>query len=191
VQWYSKLFRFPRVRIERYDHFVKQTYRNRCVIATADGPLALTVPIESDGGGKQLMRDVRVSNHGKWRKEHWNALCAAYGETPFFEYLADDIAPFFEQSFPFLFDFNLRITECVCDLLDIHPVMETTDEYCKAPEGGVIDLRESIRPKHPAPDNAFTPRPYYQVFRGKTGFLPNLSILDLLFNEGPEAVRYL
>ena len=193
VQWYQKLAGSDTVYLEQHDHFIKQTYRNRCVIATTQGPQALTVPVESPQGlriDKTELKDVRISDHGAWRHLHWQALQSAYGESPFFEFYADDLRPFFEKRWDFLFDFNLAITRKMCELLDIEPHIELTEAYLPCPEDA-IDYRDAIRPKHPLPDASFTPRPYYQVYQLKFGFLPNLSILDLLFNEGNEAVLYL
>ena len=193
VQWYQKLTGSDTVYLEQHDHFIKQTYRNRCVIATTQGPQALTVPVESQQGlriDKTELKDVRISDHGAWRHLHWQALQSAYGESPFFEFYADDLRPFFEKRWDFLFDFNLAITRKMCELLDIEPHIELTEAYMPCPEDAV-DYRDAIRPKHPLPDASFTPRPYYQVYQQKFGFLPNLSILDLLFNEGNEAVLYL
>lgn len=193
VQWYQKLAGSDTVYLEQHDHFIKQTYRNRCVIATTQGPQALTVPVESPQGlriDKTELKDVRISDHGAWRHLHWHALQSAYGESPFFEFYADDLRPFFEKRWDFLFDFNLAITRKMCELLDIEPHIELTEAYLPCTEDAV-DYRDAIRPKHPLPDASFTPRPYYQVYQQKFGFLPNLSILDLLFNEGNEAVLYL
>ena len=190
VQWYQKLNRYDRCLIECHDHYIKQTYRNRCTIATTQGMQTLSVPIERYDGLKCAMRDIRVSDHGNWRHLHWNALMSAYGESPFFVYYADDIRPFFEKRWEFLFDFNMEITFKMCELIDIRPTISTTDAYV-ADTAGMHDLRDTIRPKHPLLDEQFVPTPYYQVYRQKHGFLPNLSVLDLLFNEGNEAVFYL
>lgn len=191
VQWYQKLNRYDTCLIERCDNFVKQTYRNRCVIATASGQQKLTVPVEGTAGkgGKILERDVRISDHGNWRHIHWNAIASAYGESPFFEFYADDLRPFFEKRWTYLFDFNWDITLKMCELLDIRPHIVPTTEYAAEADN---DYRDVIRPKHPGDDPTFRPEPYYQVFRQKEqAFVPNLSILDLLFNEGNEAVLYL
>lgn len=188
VQWFQKLHRYDRCLIERYDNYVKQTYRNRCVIAATGGPQTLTVPIERYDGCKCLMRDIRISDHGAWRHVHWNAIVSSYGESPFFDYYADDILPFFERRWKYLYDFNLDITHTVCSLLDIRPVIEPTSDYIRTEDVAADDFRDAIRPKHTLPDAAFEPRPYYQVYSRKHGFLPNLSILDLLFNEGPEGI---
>jgi hypothetical protein len=188
VQWYQKLNRYDECLIERCDNFIKQTYRNRCIIATTNGVQALTVPIEKYDGLKCQMRDIRISDHGNWRHLHWNALMSAYGESPFFEFYADDIRPFFERRWDYLFDFNMEITQKMCELLDVIPHILPTDEYCN---DEIDDFRDAIRPKHPLPDADFQLRRYYQVYEQKYGFLPNLSILDLLFNEGNEAIMYL
>lgn len=192
IQWYQKLHRMPCI-IEQHDHFVKQTYRNRCVIATANGTQTLTVPIERYNGTKCPMRDIRISDHGNWRHLHWNALVSAYGETPFFEFYADDLRPFFEKQHTFLFDLNLDIMHTMCQLLDVRPQVTLSEQYIVLPseDDAVVDFREAIRPKHPLPDADFNPTPYYQVRAQRYGFLPNLSILDLLFNEGPEGIFYL
>ena len=192
IQWYQKLHRMPCI-IEQHDHFVKQTYRNRCVIATANGTQTLTVPIERYDGTKCPMRDIRISDHGNWRHLHWNALVSAYGETPFFEFYADDLRPFFEKQHTFLFDLNLDIMHTMCQLLDVRPQVTLSEQYIVLPseDDAVVDFREAIRPKHPLPDADFNPTPYYQVRAQRHGFLPNLSILDLLFNEGPEGIFYL
>ncbi len=192
IQWYQKLHRMPCI-IEQHDHFVKQTYRNRCVIATANGTQTLTVPIERYDGTKCPMRDIRISDHGNWRHLHWNALVSAYGETPFFEFYADDLRPFFEKRHTFLFDLNLDIMHTMCQLLDVRPQVTLSEQYIVLPseDDAVVDFRDAIRPKHPLPDADFNPTPYYQVRAQRHGFLPNLSILDLLFNEGPEGIFYL
>ena len=128
VQWYQKLHRYDTVWLERHDSFIKQTYRNRCVIAATHGPLTLTVPVAHDGASP-LTRDMRISDHGDWRRLHWNAIRSAYGESPFFEFYADDLAPFFEKRWEFLVDFNEAIMEKMCELLDIRPNVKHTVSY--------------------------------------------------------------
>ena len=187
VQWYQKLHRAEDVQIEQWESFQKQTYRNRCLIATTQGIQALTVPTER--GGSPLIKDTRISDHGNWRHLHWNALMSAYGESPFFEYYQDDIRPFFEQRWDYLIDFNEAIRTKICELIDIQPQVSLTKEFTTV--NNSFDFRSAIRPKNPQPDPDFEPKPYYQVYQQKHGFLPNLSILDLLFNMGPESIFYL
>jgi len=195
IQWYQKLCRYDRCVIEQHDSYQKQTYRNRCIIATANGVQALTVPVCSASPADK-MKDIRISDHNQWRRIHWNALQSAYSESPFFEYYADDIRPFYEQHYDFLTDFNEAIRQKLCELLDIHPTVEYSEQYIPqstihSQHSTVTDFRDVIHAKHPLPDPTFKPEKYWQVFQHKHGFLPNLSILDLLFCMGPEAVFYL
>jgi hypothetical protein len=234
VQWYQKLNRYDECLIERHESFIKQTYRNRMIIPTTNGPLSLTIPTNHDIS--LSMKDIRISDHANWRHVHWNALLSAYGESPFFEYYQDDIRPFYEKKYEFLFDFNMETTEKMIELLDIRPKISVTDEYVLSEERRVkseeseerrvkseeseerrvkseefnspkaqaqfniqhstfntqiVDFRDAIRPKKPLPDPEFESKRYYQVYGQKYGFQPNMSILDLLFNEGNEAVFFL
>ena len=184
VQYFCKLISYESVMMETCENYPKQTYRNRCMIATANGLQPLTIPVESPKTDKCLTKDIRISDHGNWQHIHWHALVSAYGMSPFFEYYEDDFSAFYQQKYHFLFDFNEQIRLTVCELLDIQPNINYTIEYIPDVPN---DFRETIRPRHPGVDNTFIPQPYYQVFREKLGFLPNLSIVDLLFNMGPEA----
>jgi hypothetical protein len=192
VQYFAHLQIAEQVWIEQYDHYQKQTYRNRCVIAAPDGPLSLTVPIEKPNTQKAFMRDIRISDHGNWRHLHWNAIESAYNHTPFFEYYKDDFRPFYEKKFDFLVDYNEQLCQLVCQLIDIDTSLQRTESYVAEPLNTIIDLRDAIHPKKEVMDDAsFSAVPYYQVFQERLGFLPNLSIIDLLFNMGPEAILVL
>ena len=171
VQWYQKLACSPKVLIEQHDAYQKQTYRNRCLIATTNGVQALTVPVTVEMGR------ALISDHGN---------C----DSPFFLYYEDDLRPFFTERWEYLYDFNEAIRQKMCELIDIHPNLSFTTEYVKCGDIGndVLDLREAIQPKHPLADSQFTPQRYYQVYERKHGFLANLSILDLLCNMGPESI---
>lgn len=173
ISWYEQLARTTEpVFIETHENFQKQTVRTRCRIATANGVQTLSVPVNGSGS----IRDIHISDHNNWRHLHWQALSSAYGSSPFFEYYADDIAPFFEKKWDSLFDYNLEITRKMCELLDLRKDIQLTDSY----QGSTIDLNQKADCK-----------PYYQVFQARHGFLPDLSILDLLFNMGPESILYL
>lgn len=193
IQWYQKLHRHKPCLIERHESFIKQTYRNRMVIATANGAQPLSIPVTHDDS--MLITDIRISDHANWRHVHWNALASAYGESAFFEYYQDDIRPFFEQKWEFLYDFNEAIMYKMIELLDLRVDVGATESYIKTEThdnaDAIGDYRESIRPKKPLPDAAFCPQRYYQVYAQRHGFIPNLSILDLLFNQGNESILYL
>lgn len=182
LSYYACLVRAEQAFVEQWDHYTKQTPRNRCVIASPAGRQVLTIPVVKVEG-KQLMRDVRISDHGAWRHLHWNALKTAYNASPFFEYYADDFAPFYEQRYEFLLDFNLALHRLVCELLAIDTPVRLTEAYDAHPVA-CADLRDfSALP--------LLREPYYQVFAPGHGFLAGLSIADLLFNLGPEGLLYL
>lgn len=193
VEYYSKLYAYKHIYVEQYDNYIKQTYRNRCTIASADGPLALSIPTVKPEAQKCPMKDIRISDHGNWRHLHWTALESAYSGSPFFEYYKDDFHPFYEKKYEFLYDFNALLCEKVCELIDIQPHIERTSEYKTDFASDEEDFREIIHPKKECTslDEGFSPIPYYQVFQARHGFLPNLSIIDLLFNMGPESLLVL
>lgn len=173
VSYYSALFRNGGAFLEVCDTYVKQTPRNRCVVDSPQGPLTLTVPVEHAAPGTPV-RDIRISDHGNWRRQHWQALSSSYSRSPFFEYYADDFAPLYERKRDFLADFNEDLLRLACSIMDIGVTVRRTEEY--VPQAG---------------GTPYEPRPYYQVFARKHGFLPDLSIVDLIFNMGPESVLLL
>lgn len=185
ISYYRQLNNGPII-IERCCNYQKQSYRNRCKIATEAGVMTLSIPVEKPSG-KVLTRDVRISAHDNWQHLHWTAIESAYQSSPFFEYYADELRPFYEpQKFKYLYDFNIELQNKICNLLNINPQIEYSQEYINAQETDV-DLREAIHPKRSiiAPEKLL---PYYQVFRQRHGFIPDLSIIDLLFNMGPESI---
>lgn len=175
ISHYSAYYRADEVRLEVCDNFTKQTLRNRCWIDSPNGALALTIPIVKTEG-KTLMRDIRISDHGNWRHQHWTALESSYRQSPFFEYYADEFAPFYVKRWEFLADFNEELMALVASLLDISKPVTRTTTY----EGFALPQRESGEGA-----------PYYQMFASRHGFLPDLSIVDLLFNQGPEGLLWL
>lgn len=213
VHYYTKLYSCELAGIpiveEQADHYVKQTYRNRCIIAGDDGPIALTIPVSAppalpDGSSplgisKTPMHAVLISDHGNWRHQHWQSIVSAYRSTPYFDYYADDFEQIFHNDTTLLVDFNAALRNLVLDCLDLHPSITVNTEHYLSTKPQRIsspkvtpeepsDFRESIRPKLPYSfDSHFHPTPYYQVFAQRHGFLPNMSIIDLLFNMGPES----
>ena len=175
------------VLIEQYDNYCKQTYRNRCRIATSAGIQTLTIPVVKSTSPKQLMKDVRISDHGEWRHQHWNALESAYMNSPFFMYYQDDFRPFYEKKYEFLIDFNTELTLLIMTLAGIDKPVKLTESYGKNGQN-LTDLRQMVNPGTAEPQDC---RPYWQVFKEKYGFLANLSAVDLLFNMGPEFPLYL
>ncbi|MGL5957077.1 MAG: WbqC family protein [Phocaeicola sp.] len=187
THYFAKMLNAEQIFIEAHEHFVKQTYRSRCQIATANGALNLTVPVQKTSGQKKPIRDTRIDYSEDWQRQHWRTFVAAYKSSPFFEYYADDFLPFFEQKESFLFDLNLKITNCIVETLQITTPLLLTEAYNKH-LSIEEDFRNTISPKQAIKthkqDEATT---YYQCFSDRNGFLPNLSILDLLFNEGNNA----
>ncbi len=190
IRYFTKLMAYPQVTIEKEEHYHKQSYRNRCLIMAANGPLMLSVPVFEGPGAKAPMKELRLSYDHQWQKIHWRSIVSAYNNSPFFEYYSDDLAPFFhEQKWKFLIDYNSRLQDVVLELMGIKVQIDFTQEYVPEEETdeSTDDFRYSIHPKpsRNRGDLHFVATPYNQVFQEKFGFMPNLSILDLLCNEGP------
>lgn len=172
------------------EHYVKRSYRNKCSILSANGVMALTVPLSRSSSDDAdlthaAMKDLKVSYDDNWRHVHWQSLVSAYNMSPFFEYYEDDIKPLFERKFDYLVDLNAEAMDIVNRLLMMDDVMINVSETYIPAQTVELDLRNQITPKTHL--NDFNQKEYYQVFSEKYGFQPNLSILDLLFNLGPES----
>ena len=193
IHYYCKLFHFDKIIVEQHCNYIKQTYRNRCSIVAANGIMTLSVPIEKFSEKKQQTKDVRIANHGNWQHLHWNAIVSAYNSSPFFEYYQDDFVLFFKKKHTFLFDLNESLRELITALLGIgNEKISYSTMYSKEVIVDVDDCREIIHPKkNHKEDSCFSPVQYYQVFDARFGFLPNMSIIDLLFNMGTESLLIL
>ncbi len=178
----------PDVWIEREEHFPKQTYRNRAHIYSPDGMLSLVVPVIKGAKNHTKVKDVRISYDFRWQRLHWMSLQGCYRRSAYFEYYEDDFAPFYEKQYEFLYDYNLGLTELILKSLKIKAPLQFTQDFEHEYGGNVADFRRSI---HPKKESGSTPKPYFQVFEERQGFKPDLSIVDLLFNQGPQAVLYL
>ena len=196
ISWFVSLMTDEPIFIEQYENYQKQTIRNRCTIDSPNGPLHLSIPVDKGNfvGGKCLMKDVRISTHSDWQHQHWYALETSYYNSPFFEYLQDDFRPLYEKRWDFLMDFNESLIQKCCEMLDIQPNISRTNEYVG------VDVNPNVKPN--VNDSTLNSKTltlnsqpstlnYYQVFQQKHGFLPDLSIIDLIFNMGNESLLFL
>ncbi len=188
VSYYAVLSRNrDEVTIEQYDHYAKQTYRNRCRILGANGIIDLVIPVVKFHGRKVMMKDVRIDYDSHWQKIHWKSIVSAYASAPFFEFMNDSFLKFYTKRYTFLADLNMDLLLSALDLLQISANISRSTSYL--PLDRKTDTREAIHPKRKLDhtDYNFQPVEYYQVFSGRHNFKADLSILDLLFNEGPNA----
>ncbi len=192
VQAFSHILAADNVIVERFDHYERKTYRNRTAILAANGPMNLTIPVVKPDG-KMRVRDIRISYDMEWQKNHLRSITSAYNSSPFLEFYIDDILHLYEKRWEFLIDLNLEALRTSLDMLDIKKDITLTEKFIENYEEDVADLRGIIHPKkdYRTFDPAFNPAPYYQLFTEKQKFYPNLSILDLIFNMGPEAALVL
>lgn len=174
---------------ENEDNYQKQTYRNRTYIYGANGRLLLSVPIKHTGkeGERKRYKDIQIENDFPWQSLHWKSLETAYRTSPFFEYYEDEFAPLFTTKKKFLLDFNYECLQAVLECLQLDINYSKTESYQKEPINQT-DLRTLTIAKK---ERDYTFESYIQVFSEKHGFIPNLSILDLIFNEGTNALTYL
>ena len=173
--------------IEKEEHFVKQTYRNRTHIYSPDGVLTLTVPVVKGAKVHTKITEVKISYDFAWQRLHWLGLQNCYRRSTYFEFYEDDFARFYNDRFEYLFDYNQQQLALILKLLKIKTELQYTEAY-ETHYLGVNDFRLSINSKN---NSGFQQKPYFQLFEEKRGFLKNLSIVDLLFNHGPQAMTYL
>lgn len=177
-------------KLEQWENYQKQSYRSRCHIYSANGLLPLYIPVVRDKGLSIPIQEIKIDNSKEWQIQHWRALVSAYQSSPFFDYYKDDFEPFYKTRYDSLFTYNIALLNLILELLDFSQELLFTDYYTKDVEG--CDYRKLIHPKR---DSLFIAEnekgKYHQVFAHKHGFISNLSIVDLLFNEGPQSYDFL
>jgi hypothetical protein len=183
IQFFSKLLLYEKIIIEKHEFYVKQSYRNRCSIYGANGKLDLTIPLQHSSE-RTITLEKKISYNDNWQHLHWMSICSAYRSSPYFEYFEQDFEKFYTNKYEFLFDFNLELLQLICNLLKMKTRFYFTEAFEKTTQE-IDDLRIFFSPKNDfLDDKKFYSTNYYQVFSIKYGFIPNLSIIDLLFNEG-------
>lgn len=191
IRYYTKLLQTaePAV-IEQHENFVKQSCRNRCDILGANGVISLIIPVHKTSGEKTPIRQTRIDYSKNWQHRHWNSIHSAYKNSPYFDHYAARFEPFYREQTELLWDFNREIQQVVLDALGAEPQFRYSEDYMR-PTNPDEDFRNAFsdKPRLYRPDPAFHAVPYYQVFSEKMPFVPDLSILDLLFCEGPGALE--
>lgn len=190
IDYFRIIANSENIEIERWENYQKQSYRSRCHILSANGPLSLTIPVNRSEGLSVPVTQVRIDYTNQWQKSHWRAIVSAYQSSPFFEYYIEDFRPYYEQKFDLLFDFNTSLTELLLKLTGINREIKFTRSFEK--QVSEKDFRFSIHPKIDSPFQEENKKGrYHQVFAHKYDFIENLSVIDLLFNEGPDSISYL
>lgn len=186
VSWYSLMLQEPgEIVFEQYDNYTKQTYRNRCRILGGNGPVSLVIPVVKVHGRKTQMKDTRIDYDTAWDSIHWKSIVSAYASAPYFEYFAEEFGPFYTRKYTYLADMNIELVAVTLKLLGLDIPLIKSNAYYHYPYDR--DPGVSIHPKKSFrhADYIFTPERYHQVFADRHGFVADLSIIDLIFNEGP------
>ncbi len=191
VQYLSKFLLHEKIYIEKFENYQTQSYRNRAIILGANGLLNLTVPVKRIKNEKILIKNIEIDYKEDWQKSHWRGIENSYKSSPFFEFYKDAFIHFFENKYKFLWDFNFEILRAILNEIEISSNIYFTENFKKSVSGN--DYRFIIHPKKKIQkeDAFFSAKPYVQVFSDRFNFIPNLSILDLLFNKGPDTYMYL
>ncbi len=185
VQYFTKFLLPGKIVLEKHENYIKQSYRNRTIIFGANGTIILTVPVKRGSFHKVPIGELEIEYKDNWQDTHWRSIESAYRSTPYFEFYAGEIVSVFQLKTRYLLDLNDIILKLMLGLLQIDGDFTYTPFYYK--NGSSLDYREAIHPKKKVPDPLFNPAEYPQVFQSRFGFRANLSILDLLFNTGPDA----
>ena len=189
VQFFTKFLQEGAVVLEQHEHYLKGSYRNRCHLAGSHGLLRLSVPLRKGKHEQLPIREVRIAYDEPWPHQHAETIRSAYGRSPYFEFYGPELLDFYQRPYDLLFDLNLDLLQFLLRALQIEWTPRFTDAYQPSPPAGWTDLRDAIHPKahRQVKDPRFRAAKYPQVFAEKHGFLPNLSVIDLLFCAGPQA----
>lgn len=182
IIYYKKIVNFKYVVIEQYDEHKKRSFANRSVIAGANGKINLSIPLEKGRSQKTISRDLKIWNVGNWQLRHWRSIISSYNNSPWFKYFSDDLAELFTRRFEFLVDWNVACFEWTLKTLKLDLDYHLSREWTESIPTDTLDMRNAIIPGQ---ENLYDSIRYQQVFEEKIGFLPGLSILDLIFCEGP------
>lgn len=180
---------YTSVLIEQFEHYGKQSYRNRCEILSANGKLSLSVPVKKNNRIKFLTKEAEIDYSTPWQKLHQKGIESAYKNSPFYDYYEEDFRIYFEHKEKYLLDLNLKILHTLIHILKLPTEIKLTDDYIPETTNQYKDLRNTIHPKNA--QTLYMPRPYLQTFGDRFPFIPGLSVLDLLFNTGPETKKFL
>lgn len=191
VQYITKFLLYDDAYIEFHENYQKQSFRNRCIISAANGPLTLVIPVKKKPGVKTRITDIKIDYDVNWQKLHWRSIVSAYKNSPYFDFFEDEMTLFYEKKELYLVDYNMKILNTLFKMLRLEVKIHKTEKYVS--DKNFHDYRQSINPKKrlEKPDMFFQPSNYHQVFLEKFGFIPNLSIIDLIFNEGPNSCSVL
>lgn len=187
VEYFSLVSGAANIIIEKEENYLKQTFRNRCYILSAHGPQLLSVPVYLGSSHKTLIKDIRIDYSKRWQQVHLRAMKASYNSSPYFEFYFEKIEKVISDNFEYLLDLNTELTEVILEVLNIERRLSYSTIFEPA-DKKAYDHRYRIIPKKQSP---FAEKKYLQVFDTTAGFVPRLSIIDLIFNTGPEAFGYL
>ena len=181
VEYVARLLREESV-VDLGEHYIKRSQRNRAQILSANGVMSLTVNVENANRPRQRIKDVRIDYSKRWQHQHWVSILSAYKSSPYFDHYAHMLEPFYTREWRYLVDYNMEYLSTLLRLLGVDDKVNISEKYVVAREGDI-----DLRPKHNE-GSTFVAEPYFQVFSDRMPFVANLSILDLLLCEGPQAV---
>ncbi len=186
VHVFAHVVNSEQILIEQHANYQRKSYINRCNITGANGPLKLAIPIVNVKNEKTRIKDTLISYDTNWQKQHWRSIVSAYNSSPFFEYYADDFAPFYEKPYKYLLDFIMGLFRVMMEELELETDIALTESFSDYEGENINDLRRLNSIKGNLNDPTYQQVEYKQVFSEKYPFVPNLSVIDLLFSKGPE-----